>query len=63
MMSYILQWILVGLTVAAAVVFLVRRLSKPKSACGCGDCTRCDCGGEFDSACSEAIRPGGLKRP
>lgn len=39
-MSEIMQWIVVGLIVAAAVVFLIRRLKPSKETGCCSGCPR-----------------------
>ena len=37
-MSDIIQWVIVAAIVAAAIVFLVKRLKPSKNGCCCGGC-------------------------
>jgi len=44
-MSEIMQWIVAGAAVVAAVVFLIRRIFMPKQSGRCTGCDACDAAG------------------
>jgi len=53
-MNELAQWIIAGIAVALAAVYLIRRISHPRGSCACpDDCSNCPLGPEFRDQCTD----------